>query len=502
MGVIAKQSIRGTIVTYLGIAVGVITTFFVLTRFLTTEEIGLTRVLIDAATLFIGLAQLGTSASIIRFYPYFKEKDSNDDHGFFFWALVVPLIGFTVFAVIYWACSVPLANWFGDKSPLFVEYYYFVLPLAFFMLYQTICESTCNVLMHIVVPRAVRELVVRLGMLTLYLLYAFRILSLDGLVIGICLNYALAALINIAYFFSLARVNLRPDREFLRANKGLVRRYLTYTGFLLLSALTSALAPTLSSFFVTAKMGLDSTGIFAIATYMAVLVSVPNRSLAAIASPQLARAIKDRNRGECSHLISQVTRNMLLIGGFILLAIWINIDLIFRILPNGSTYATAKNVVLILGVSQLVLATFTICFTALNYSRFYAFSLLLSLALTTSSLLLNNYLVPIYGMEGAAMSNLLSYALYISLTIMVVVPLCRIRIIDGRWWLILLLLAVLFGTNQLWCVFAPDMNIWFDSLLRTLLLLGGGALIAYYAKLSPEINVQIAQWRNKWQNGK
>ena len=71
MGVIAKQSIRGTIVTYLGIGVGIITTFFVLTRFLTTEEIGLARVLVDAATLFIGLAQLGTNASVIRFYPYF-----------------------------------------------------------------------------------------------------------------------------------------------------------------------------------------------------------------------------------------------------------------------------------------------------------------------------------------------------------------------------------------------------------------------------------------------
>ena len=40
MGVIAKQSIRGTIVTYLGIAVGIFTTFVVLTRFLTQEEIG------------------------------------------------------------------------------------------------------------------------------------------------------------------------------------------------------------------------------------------------------------------------------------------------------------------------------------------------------------------------------------------------------------------------------------------------------------------------------
>ena len=490
MGVIAKQSIRGTIVTYLGIAVGVVTTFFVLTRFLTTEEIGLARVLIDAAMLFIGLAQLGTNASIIRFYPYFKEKDSHEDHGFFFWALVVPFIGFILFALIYWACRVPLGAWFGDKSPLFVEYYYFVLPLAFFMLYQTICESTCNVLMHIVVPRAVRELIIRVGLLAIYLLYAFRVISMDGLVIGICINYAIAALINLCYFFSLQKINLRPDWTFLRANPQLIR-------LLILSAVTSVLAPTLSSFFVTAKMGLDSTGIFAIATYMAVMVSVPNRSVAAIASPQLARAIKEQNSEECSFLIRQVTRNMLLIGGFILLAIWVNIDLIFHILPNGTTFAQAKDVVLILGVSQLILGTFSICLTALNYSRFFAISLILSVILTVSALLLNNYLVPLYGMQGAALSNLLSYGLYMALTIITVVPLGHFHVVDKNWWKIAVLLAGLFAINQAWLMYMPAMNIWLDSILRSLILICGGAFIAYKAKLSPEINDQIVNSLNR-----
>ena len=490
MGVIAKQSIRGTIVTYLGIAVGVVTTFFVLTRFLTTEEIGLARVLIDAAVLFVGLAQLGTSSSVIRFYPYF-HNDSEEDHGFFFWALVVPFIGFVLFALIYWACRVPLGAWFGDKSPLFVEYYYFVLPLAFFMLYQTICETTCNVLMHIVVPRAVRELVVRIGLLVIYLLYAFDILSLDGLVIGICVNYALAALINLCYFFSLQKISLRPDWNFLRENTPLVRRYLVYTGFLIISAATTTLAPTLSSFFVTAKMGLDSTGVFAIATYMAVMVSVPFRSVTAIASPQLARAIKEQNREEGSKLIQQVTRNLLLIGGFILLLIWINIDLIFHILPNGETFAPAKNVVLILGVSQLVLATFSICLTTLNYSRFYAISLLLSLILTISALVLNNYLVPLWGMDGAAISNVVSYGLYYLLIIATVVPLCRVHVVDRRWWWILLLLLAIFALNGAWQTYLPALNIWADSILRSLVLLGGGALIAYKAGLSPEVTEQI-----------
>ena len=490
MGVIAKQSIRGTIVTYLGIAVGVITTFFVLTRFLTAEEIGLARVLIDTAILFVGLAQLGTSASIIRFYPYFHDEKHND-HGFFFWALIVPFIGFLLFAIIYWACEAPLSTWFGDKSPLFIEYYYFVLPIAFFMLYQTICESTSIVLMHIVLPRTVRELIVRLGLLALYLLYAFHILSLDGFVIGLCINYAIAAIINLCYFFSLRPIRLQPDRDFLRANKPLVRRYLIYTLFLIVSALTSTLAPTLSSFFVTAKMGLANTGIFAIATYIAVMVSVPNRSVSAIASPQLSHTIKEKNRDECSRLIQQVTSTMLLIGGFILLAIWINIDLIFHILPNGATYAEARNVVLILGCSQLVLATFTICLTALNYSRYYAFSLLLSFILTVSALLLNNYLVPRYGMDGAAWSNLVSYGLYYLLVILTLYATCRVKIVNRRWLYTLLLLVILFGANSLWCHYVPAMNIWVDSLLRSAVLLGGGILFAYKAKLSPEINQQI-----------
>ena len=118
MGTIAKQSFRGTIVTYIGVAIGFVTTFFVLTRFLAAEDIGLARILIDTATLFVGLAQLGTNSSIIRFYPYFKS--GNTDHGFFFYTLVIPFLGFLLFACIYWACSVPLAAYFGEKSPLFL----------------------------------------------------------------------------------------------------------------------------------------------------------------------------------------------------------------------------------------------------------------------------------------------------------------------------------------------------------------------------------------------
>lgn len=40
---------------------------FVVTKFLLPEEIGLTKVIYEAAALISGLAQLGTSASAMRF---------------------------------------------------------------------------------------------------------------------------------------------------------------------------------------------------------------------------------------------------------------------------------------------------------------------------------------------------------------------------------------------------------------------------------------------------
>ena len=498
MGIIAKQSIQGTIVTYLGGAVGFVTTFFVLTRFLSAEEIGLARVLVDAATLFIGLAQLGTTSSIIRFYPHFKAKGErlkvkgeNSDHGFFFWTLIIPLVGFALFTAIYCACYSPLSQWFGEKSPLFVEYYYMVLPMAFFMLYQTVFETNANVRMHIVVPRAVRELITRIGLLLVYLLYAFELLTINGFVIALCGVYAVAMLCNMGYLFSLGEISLRPDWQFLRANRSLVRQYILYTGFLLISAVASVLAPTLSSFFITAEMGLSYTGIFAIATYIAVMVSIPYRSMTAIASPQLATAIKENNRAQTAHLMQQVSSTLLLVGGMILCVIWLNIDLIFHILPNGATYASARQVVLILATSQLFIAVCSFTSSALNYSRFYAFSLLFSFALTLLSILLNNMLIPHLGMNGAAASNLIAYAIYFLLILLTVRFTLHAPTFTRQHLKILLLIVLIIILNFLWQKYLPINNIWLSSIIRSVVLVGGGCALAWYKNLSPEINQQV-----------
>ncbi len=496
MGVIARQSIKGTIVTYIGALIGGLTTFFVLTRYLTTEEIGLSRVLIDAAVIFVGLAQLGTSSSIIRFYPHFKDNDTND-HGFFFWTLVAPFFGFLIFALIYWALHIPISNYFSENSQLFVDYYYFVLPIAFFMLYQQIFETNANVLMRIVVPRTVREVVVRLLILVDYMLYAYRIISLDGMVVGFCLVYAAAALINLIYLLSLKHISIKPDFKYIK--KPLVKEYCFYTFFLLLTALAGTLAPTLSSFFIAANIGLDQTGIFAIAANIAVCVYMPYRAVGAIAQPEISQAMKDGDMLRIGQLTKQVSTNQMLVGMLVLCLFWINIDLIFEILPNGQTFAVAKYVVLVLSCSQLILSSFSISLPVINFSKHYYFSLVYSFVLTAAIIVFNNLLVPHVGMLGSAFANLISYSIYVACLIITALAITKTHPFSKAQ---LKIMAVFIGILvadfawRQWCLPLAEntlslTSVWIhllDGIVKSCAIFGISIIIIYRWNISPWIN--------------
>ncbi len=488
MGIIAKQSFKGTVVNYLGVFIGFLTTFFVLTRFLSPEEIGLTRTLIDAATLFISLAGLGTTSSIVRFHPYFLDKNNNC-HGFFFLTTLIPLIGFILFSFLYWVLHSPIQQFFAEKSPLFIDYYYFVLPIAFFLLYQTTFETQSNVLMRIVFPKFVREVLTRILLLATYLLYAYRILSMDTFVIAICVVYAIAALSNLLYLCFVGKISFRPDFSYL--NRKIVLQWAAYSSFLLLSACVGMLGPTISGFFVTAKLGLDQTGIFAIATYIAVMVSIPYRSLSAIVQPELSKASKNKDIPKLNTLTQQSASVMMWIAVLILSLIWINIDVIFALLPNGTIYAPARYVVLLLGISNLLTGTFVLSSTILSFSPYYYLSLLFSLLLAVATVTLNNYLVPLLGINGAAITTCLSNALYLFSLLLFVRLKLKVSLFSATLWKVLAMAIVGVVLNELLTFLLADSNLFLSAAVRTIIVVGGICAFSYFVNLVPEITAFV-----------
>lgn len=508
MGIVARQSIKGTIATYLGVAVGIMTTFFVQTKYLTTEEIGLVDVLLQSALLFSGLAQLGTNTSAMRYYPYFKDEQ-NRDHGFFGWTLIVPLIGFVAFLGGFFALRSPIASFFSEKSALFIDYIYYVIPLAFFMLYISVFETNSNLLMRIVVPRFIREVGLRVMTLVIYLLYGFRVLSLTGMVVAFCVSYGLATIVNIVYLLTLHRVSFRIEKKYITPK--LKRDFLIYTVFLITSALAGNITPLLNRYFVAGKQGLAISGILTIAIYIASLVEMPYRSLGSISKPQISQAMANGNVKEADRICKSVALHQFLAGSMVFFFIWVNIDTVFALLPNGEVFAAGKWAVFILGLSRLVNSTLNVGTTVLSYSKIYYYSLFFTILLTVLAWWLNARWVGEWGVDGAALATLVAYMVHYALLLALIRWKIGTSPLSSRQLLVVLVVGVLFGLNWLWTTMLTP---WFaglfaktvfglvlDSALKSMLFLVLGLVTVYKLKISQSVNnvidkgLQILRWK-------
>ena len=499
MGIVVRQSVKGTIATYIGVAVGIVTTFFIQTKALQPEEIGLIDILVWCAYLFSGLAQLGTNSSAMRYYPFFKDAEHRD-HGFFGWTLLVPLIGFSIFLVAFFGFKGWIVTFFtkdsGVEPEVFAKYVDFIIPIAFFMLYISVFETNSNLLLRIVLPKFVREVGLRVATLVVYLLYFYKVIDFDGVLIGICAFYGLATLINVAYLFSLKRVSFKIERKFISAQ--LKRDFLFYTLFMITAALAGNVIPMLSKFFVASMTGFRLAGVFAIATNIAAIVEMPYRSLGAISRPHISEAMAKKDVAYANSLCKSVALHQFIVGSFVLLHIWANIDFLFDLLPNGDIYRLGKWAVLILCVGRLIYSTFTVASTALGYSKYYYYSLIFTILLAVLSVLLNRWLVPKWDINGGAASQVVSYLVYYILLLAFIQWKIKVMPISAKMMPVLVVMLALFALNWGWSTLLtpwfgglfskPFYGLLIDAVLKSLLLLALGLTAIYRARVSQSVN--------------
>lgn len=499
MGIVARQSIKGTIATYIGVLVGIVTTFFIQTKALEPEQIGLIDVLLQCSILLSGLAQLGTNSSAMRYYPFFKDEEHRD-HGFFGWTLLVPFIGFTIFLMLFFLFKGAIVDFFTKDSEVgsevFTKYVYFVIPLAFFMLYISVFETNSNLLLRIVLPKFIREVGLRLGTLAIYLMYYYEVAGFDGVIIAFCVMYGLATLINVGYLLSLKRVSFKIERGYVSAQ--LKRDFLFYTLFMITAALAGNVIPMLSKFFVAGKTGFHLAGVFTIATNIAALVEMPYRSLGAISRPHISEAMAKSDVPQADALCKNVALHQFIAGSFVFFLIWINIDVLFDLLPKGEVYRLGKWAVLILLVGRLVYSTLGVTTTVLSYSKYYYYSLIFTVLLACMSIGLNVVLVPKWDINGGALANVISYAVYFILLILFIKWKVGVQPFSGKMVSVFLVILVLFGLNWCWTTFLtpwfeglfakPIYGLLFDAALKSLLLLVLGVVAIYKLKVSQSVN--------------
>ncbi len=409
MGIIIRQSIKTVIVTYAGIVLGFVNTLILYPLVLTQEQVGLTRTLINVAVLFSTFSALGAVTIPTLFFPFFKDP-AKRHHGFLFFLIAVGMTGFSLFVVAFIAFQSQITSAYIETAPLIVHYLYYIIPFTFAVLFYNILETYTIVHQLPVVPNFLREVFTR-GMITLGLaLIFFGIFSFTVFVPWIVSAYLCTLLIILLYLKHQKILFLKPDFSLFQSKQ--FKAMVIYGGFAFVGNVSGAIIANIDGLLLSAYSGLKSTGIYAIAFFIGQVVEIPKRSLSVVLIPLVSEANKNNDVVKLKLLYKKSSINQLIVGGFIFLGLWVNIEDIFKLIPNGSIYAAGKWVVFYIGMAKLFDMVTGINAEIIGTSKFYKYDLVFYLFLSFIGIGANLLLIPTYGITGAAMASAISVLLF------------------------------------------------------------------------------------------
>ena len=219
---------------------------------------------------------------------------------------------------------------------------------------------------------------------------------------------------------------------------------------------------------------------------MVAAMLTPYRSMIKVATPVVTNLWKERDMEGMRRISREMSLVNLIVGSFLFLLIWVNLDNIFSLMPGS--YSDGRYVFLFLGLARVMDMysglNGTILVTSKKYRYDFTFSLML-VALTVAS---NALLIPRWGMTGAALATMITVLAYNAIRIASVWKFYRIQPFALSDLLVVALAAGCIGASAL----VPPMGHFIaDGLIRSALVaaLYGGAV--YSLKLSPEINRTI-----------
>jgi O-antigen/teichoic acid export membrane protein len=178
MGIIKRQGIQNSIISYVGVLIGYINVMVLFPRILTPEQVGLTRILPNVAIVLAQLSALGFANAGIKYFPFFRDKAARH-HNFLAIFLGIPLLGFTLIAGIFYLFQPVILDYYAKEAPLLRQYSFYLVPLSLFTLLYNLFNSYLTSLYKTVIPSFTKDFLLRLGTSLCVLLYAFKVVTFE-----------------------------------------------------------------------------------------------------------------------------------------------------------------------------------------------------------------------------------------------------------------------------------------------------------------------------------
>jgi O-antigen/teichoic acid export membrane protein len=479
MGIIRRQSIYNTLLIYCGVAVGFLNKVVIFQHFLTDEEYGMLGLIVSAMVLGSEISQFGVARLIYRFFPHFKQTAEREG-AFTVFVLIYVLAGYGVALVLMLLLRPQMIAFFGDSSPLFTSQFYLLIPAVLAHTLYRVSEAFARSHFLSVLPTLTWEVLVRVWQTAAVLLYAFDYLSFEPFALAYMLGFLVPGLIITGYLIQQGKFKLNWKLSYL--SRRVMRLLLRYSLMTSLSYVAYFIVLRVDVFMIGGMISEGAAGAYDFAYYLVILLLIPSKSVNSILLPLLSDHLKHNRLKEVNRLYDQSSTTSLVLAQLIFMLMYINLDAFFVIFPK---FVEARSVIFLLGIGNLS----TVLVMGLRYiiinSRHYRFDLLSSLALMLVVIGSNYLLIPIMGINGAALATAISLSLY-NLTGALFVQ-QRFGIPSFSWkkaWAVLLFLVTLWLGLQVPALANP----WADMVLRSSIMLPLYLGIAFLLRLSPDLN--------------
>jgi len=411
MGIVQSQSIKNTIITFFGFGIGAINALFLYTNFLGKMHYGIVSYVLSAANILMPLMAFGVHNTLIRFYAHCQSEKEREE--FLTFMLVMPLVFIIPLLSLIYIFEVPIADFLAKENPMLRPFLWLIPAVGFCMGYFEILYAWVKVHMQSVFGNFISEVVVRTTVMVLLFTVYFDWITKTTCVYGIALAYLLQLIAMKIYAFY---VKMPVFRLVIPNN---VKSVFGYSMFIILSGSVAVMLLDFDKVMIPAYRNISDNALYSVAIFIATVIAVPSRAMTQIIYPITARLMAQQKHDELNDLYKKSAINLQVIGGLVMLYIFLNIKEMYHLIPKD--YSGGIYVVFMIGLSKFYDVILGNNNAIIFNSKYYRSVLLFGLLLVFLMVVLNMVFIPMYGIEGAALATLLSVAVYNTIKLLFVV---------------------------------------------------------------------------------
>ena len=485
MGIVKRDGIKLTVISYIGSALGYLNKILLFPNILSTEQVGLANIMVSIALLYAQLSSWGIHSVVLRFYPFLKTKDKKNN-GFFFWTVFAASTGFVLFTCVFLFFREPIIAYYAPKAHLLTEFYFGLIPLGLATMFYFLFETYLRGLYKNVFSSFFYEIVLRLmimATIVLYFFHCYDFVTFVWLYIGAHFVPTLALLIYLIY---LKEAYFRPViNQWVRR---LMPFAVTYGIFSFFNGSVGLIQMYIDQLMLSQMIGLGENGVYSTMIFIVSVMLIPYRSITKIVTTIVSNLWHKKDMVGMQTNYRKLSVAGLILGSYFLLIIWVNMDNVFCLLPP--VYATGRYVFLILALGRLFDMYCGINGYILVFSKLFYYDLFFSFLLILSTILNNFWLIPLYGINGAAIATTTS---------LVLLNIARLLFVHYKFrlmplaWKDILVLPVAAAVLAISLILPYVSNFIIDAMVRTLLCSAVFAGGVYILKVSPDMNKMLEE---------